>query len=107
DALRQEWLRASALNDFTQRFLISYQGAYLERLRTEATRRAVGLVLALHAYRDAKGRWPAALTDLPDGLRTRLALDPFSGRRFVYRAGGGEFKLYSVAEDGTDDGGRH
>src|SRR5262249_32325656 len=63
DALLRERLQAAQLNDFTKQFVISYQSAWLDRLRTEAKRRAVGLLLALHDFHDENGRWPTALDE--------------------------------------------
>jgi len=36
-----------------------------------------------------------------------MTTDPFTGDRFVYRSGGGDFTLYSLGGNGVDDGGVH
>lgn len=75
--------------------------------RCEASRRATRLLYELFVYRDKNQRWPASLDELPKALLESTGIDPFSGERFVYRVDGGEFRLYSVAANGVDDGGKH
>lgn len=62
-------------------------------------------LLALHAMAIAAikrtGNAPASITSLAEDL----ARDPYSGRPFVYAADGSDFRLYSVGEDGQDNGG--
>ncbi|MBP7933880.1 MAG: hypothetical protein KA354_04445 [Phycisphaerae bacterium] len=38
---------------------------------------------------------------------SKLRIDPFSGRDFVYKQRSKGFLLYSVAENLKDDGGKH
>jgi hypothetical protein len=62
-------------------------------------------LLALHAMAIAAikrtGNAPASISSLAEDL----ARDPYSGRPFVYAADGSDFRLYSVGEDGQDNGG--
>jgi hypothetical protein len=59
--------------------------------------------LALLQYRATHGAFPATLDALTlDGLN-----DPFAQSPLHYRAEGEGFLLYSVGEDGKDNGGRH
>ncbi|MBL8878750.1 MAG: hypothetical protein JNG88_06475 [Phycisphaerales bacterium] len=78
-------------------------------VRMEAQRRAVRCLTEMHVYRDQNGRWPKALTDLPSEIVKQFATDPFSGKPFGYvlAADGAAFTLYSVAQDGVDNGGKH
>lgn len=47
-----------------------------------------------------RGKAPESIADLGP-----VALDPYSGKNFVYYAAGADFKVYSVGKDGRDDGG--
>lgn len=38
--------------------------------------------------------------------RASLPIDPYSGQPLIYRGSGTTFQLYSVGENGQDDGGR-
>ncbi|MBI5863279.1 MAG: hypothetical protein HZB38_01955 [Planctomycetes bacterium] len=74
-------------------------------LRCDAHRRATRLVYELLVFRDKNGRWPAALSDLPPEIDRTLRIDPFSNKPFAYKLVDGEPLLYSVAQNGKDDGG--
>lgn len=80
--------------------------AYLIRTRCEATRRATRILYEIHAFRDKNKKWPARLENLP-AATAPLRIDPFSGKPFVYRVTGDGFVLYSVAQNGQDDGAAH
>ena len=58
------------------------------------------LGLAAEAYRREHGRYPAALSDVGGNL-----IDPFSGKPYLYRADEKGLCLYSLGEDGEDNGG--
>ncbi|MCX7800380.1 MAG: hypothetical protein N2109_08580 [Fimbriimonadales bacterium] len=85
-------------------------GGFLEdgRLRlglmdaTLARTRLLALHLAFTAQVRREGRAPRTL----DAAPADLATDPFTGRRFVYRADGPDFVVYSVGADLRDDGGQ-
>ena len=47
---------------------------------------------------------PLAGGNVPEYLR-RVPLDPFSGKPVIYRLEGSNWLLYSVGEDGVDNGG--
>jgi len=62
--------------------------------------------IAILRYRAAKGRLPENLPSLVEaGYLKELALDRFSGQPFAYRVTDEGFTLYSVGENGKDDGG--
>jgi len=77
------------------RQLPDLERAYLAKTRLLAL---TALIIA-DAKRD--GRAPANLDKFPASLTT----DPYSLKPFLYRAAGREFRLYSVGENGLDDGG--
>lgn len=62
-------------------------------------------LLAINAWALSRskstGQAPANL----DGFKPIVKTDPFSGQAFIYSASGSDFKVYSVGEDGKDDGG--
>ncbi len=63
------------------------------------------IALALKAYKQQHGRYPASLGALAQSRNTQLPKDPFTGRDYVYRQAGHGFVAYSVGSDGDDDGG--
>ncbi len=65
--------------------------------------RLLGCAAAVRAYRLRHGSYPAMLEDA--GV-SDLDRDPFTGGRFVYKPSEQGFLLYSVGEDGVDDGGK-
>jgi len=80
--------------------------AYVQQLRCETRRRGTRLVYELLVYQDKNKKWPEKLGDLPLEALKAVKIDPFSGNPFVYRLEEGKPLLYSVANDGTDDGGK-
>jgi hypothetical protein len=70
-------------------------------------RRDLSIVaLALTMYKADKGKYPSKLSELaPDYLQV-LPPDIFSGKDMIYRPEGKGYILYSVGENGIDDGGR-
>ncbi len=80
--------------------------AALTTVRNETMRRLTVTAIALERYRLRQGRPPADLAALVPELLLAVPLDPMSGKPFGYRlTAGGSFTLYSVGEDGRDDGG--
>jgi hypothetical protein len=75
--------------------------------RQEAVRtariRLLGVAAAVRAYRLKHGRYPATLAEA--GVAD-LNKDPFTGAEFIYRPSAQGFLVYSVGEDGRDDGGK-
>lgn len=102
-----ELKKVKDLNLFTQMMLPKIDRAYILGRRAEATRRAVLVLLQLHAYHDKNQKWPAQLADLGKDAQYEI-LDPFTDNKpFVYKLAGDKFTLYSVAQNATDDGGTH
>lgn len=67
--------------------------------------RLVRTELAIHGYRRDEGNFPTSLQTLVPAWLNEVPLDPFSGQALVYRADAEGYLLYSVGNDGTDDGG--
>ena len=91
----------------TEIFLPLLGRAYQLQTREEAMRRATKLAYATHIFRDRNGRWPATLAELPAELGETMRTDPFSGKAFGYRVTEDGPIIYTVSENGIDDGGVH
>jgi len=72
-------------------------------LRQRARRRLLIAHLLLRVYYLREGSYPDSLHRL---RLEELVIDPFSSKQLVYRREGERYLLYSVGEDGKDDGGR-
>ena len=78
----------------------------LVQRRLIASRHAYRVVFYLHAYHAKHDKWPQTLADaLPKSEPGRL-IDPFSNAPFGYRLVDGNPLLYTVGENGKDDGGQ-
>ena len=72
---------------------------------SEARRRIVVTAIALKRYELKHGKYPTMLSDLAPAFISSVPLDPVDGKPLRYRLAGGNFLLYSVGENGKDDGG--
>lgn len=84
--------------------------SFRQEFRCTASARATILILMILQHRHAAGAWPASLTEM--GKAAGRLVDPGSGDAFVYQratpaAARNGFLLYSIGEDGVDDGGKH
>ena len=70
-----------------------------------ANAETVRLGLALEIYRARFGSYPNSLNALVPDILVKLPLDPFTGNSFLYRISEAELAVYSVGENGIDDGG--
>ncbi len=80
---------------------------YKLRARYEASRRATKLTYATHLFHAHEGRWPSSLAELPAEPGETMRIDPFTGNYFGYRVDQDGPRIYSLSENGTDDGGVH
>lgn len=62
--------------------------------------------MALEAYREAAGDYPASLAELRKKVDWPLPKDPFSGRPFIYRRIGNGYIIYSIGPNMKDEGGK-
>ena len=81
------------------------QGVLLYYDRTHMNAGLSQLAFALRAFRAETAQFPRKLGELVPNFLRELPLDPFSERPFVYRRQGEGYVLYSVGENGRDDGG--
>ena len=61
--------------------------------------------LAVRCCRTNQLRLPANLAQLVPEYLKRVPIDPFSGKPIIYRLEESNWLLYSVGQDGVDDGG--
>jgi hypothetical protein len=76
--------------------------------RDSATAEIAGsrIALALTAYKDRFGAYPASLAELRSKLGWEIPTDLFSGKDFVYTRQESGFLLYSLGQNLKDDGAR-
>jgi hypothetical protein len=75
-------------------------------LRTAAQLRTARAGLAIERYRLATGNLPDSLTDLIPTYLDAVPKDPFDGKDLRYKKLETGFVVYSIGEDGNDDGGK-
>jgi hypothetical protein len=81
--------------------------AYELTTRQEASRRATQLTYAVHLFKARTGRWPASLDELPPQHGEKMRTDPYTGGRFGYRLTEAGPTIYSLSNNGRDDGAVH
>src|SRR5262249_6620406 len=74
--------------------------------RAEQTRRNLSLAFALAAYRSDHGSYPEKLDLLAPQYLEEIPNDLYSGKALIYRPSEHGYLLYSVGDNGLDDGGR-
>ena len=104
DAAAERYLHRTPV---TEVFLPMLGRVYQLQAREEAMRRATKLAYATHIFRDRHGRWPVSPAELPAELGETMRIDPFSGEAFGYRVTEEGPVIYTVSENGVDDGGVH
>lgn len=77
-----------------------------DRDRTKTVMAGDEILLALGAYGNRFGSYPANLGELRTKLGWKIPEDPFSGKDFIYKREGKGFLLYSIGPDLKDDGGK-
>ena len=80
--------------------------AEMRNKRIAAHLRLLTAELAVRGCQSEQGRAPTGLAQLVPKYLQRVPADPFSGQPLVYRPQGTNWLLYSVGEDGVDDGGK-
>lgn len=103
-ATQQKYVDTSPV---THAFVPALSRVYQMRARNEASRRATQLAYAVQIYKAETGNWPASLSELPAEFGDTMRTDPFSGQTFGYRMTRDGPLIYSLSENGRDDGGIH
>lgn len=74
--------------------------------RSETYEELFSLVFALERYREKEGRYPEILDALIPEYLEEVPVDRFSGGALQFDSDGGSYLLYSIGQNGVDDGGR-
>ena len=86
--------------------LPAVSAAFSSEDRTSTQLELTRLAAALAVYRAEQGAYPEQLAELVPGVLSKLPVDLYSEKSFLYeRKDDGGFLLYSVFENGIDDGG--
>jgi hypothetical protein len=86
--------------------ILSLQRLLYRELNAEVARSLAITGLALKRYQLKNGAYPSALAQLVPDFLPGVPRDPVDGQPLRYRlAADGAFVLYSIGEDGKDDGG--
>ncbi len=86
-------------------FLPSLHSPQVKEARAIAALRAAKIALAIERYRLAKSGLPDSPDDLVPKLLDAVPSDPFDGQSMRYKKLEKGYVVYSVGEDGKDDGG--
>jgi hypothetical protein len=75
-------------------------------MRAEAAKQTVVAAIALKRYQIKNGNYPSELNSLAPEFIPAVPLDPADGQPLRYRGNAdGTFLLYSIGENGLDNGG--
>ena len=84
----------------------AWRGAVRKAFQVQTQREMLGAAIALKRYELRHGELPPSLEALVPGFLPRLPRDYMNGKPLRYRLNpDGTFVLYSVGDDGVDDGG--
>jgi hypothetical protein len=102
------WFLDPAKDDF--HFIISsasgFEPAFAKVIKVEAARQLTVTAIALRRFQLKNGNYPEKLSQLTPDFLASVPLDPVDGQPLRYRREqDGWFLLYSIGEDGKDDGG--
>jgi hypothetical protein len=75
-------------------------------LRGQARLRSLAVGIACERFRQANGRWPKELVEIPKSILETIPRDPYVDAPLNYRVLPDGVVVYAVGEDRTDDGGR-
>jgi hypothetical protein len=112
EALRQRTARYNSTSGsdrwkfrFSQTFAAGLAKASERAYRVETHRQLALTAIALHRYHLRHGKFPDALVSLVPEFLPEHPVDYMDGQKLRYRLDNGTFVLWSVGEDGKDDGG--
>jgi len=95
----------------SDKLIVRYASYFAEAMRDEDRANTrydlTRVALALAAYRAERGKYPERLPAVVPRYIPVLPVDRFSGKPLKYRLTKKAFLLYSVGENGRDDGGKH
>jgi len=105
-AVEKKVMGVSRFCFFTRMLVPALSRASIEGARSRARIEAARAALAVERYRLKYGRAPARLDDAAPEFIEAVPVDPFDGKPLRYERRGEGYVVYSVGENGKDDGGR-
>jgi len=97
---------ASKLDPLTSLWLPSYEKFVRIFLRNQALIRCTSAALAAERFRRSHGAWPDSLAGLVPEFLGELPVDPYNGSPLKFRRLADGVVIYSVGQDGEDNGGK-
>lgn len=102
---RTTMMTASRIQVFSKMLMPSYERATMLMGRIRAVLTCLRTAIAAEQFRLANGRFPDSLGELVPMYVATTPTDPFTGTSLLLQVQDGAIVLYSVGEDGEDDGG--
>jgi hypothetical protein len=101
------FLSALKIPDFSEYFGdLGLSAVVRKTILAETARRIVITAIALKRFQLKRGQWPDTLAELAPEFIPSVPIDPYDGKPLKYHPNSdGTFLLYSVGEDGVDNGG--
>jgi hypothetical protein len=96
----------SGMPEFFRRFVVTFSRSTAIELGATAQMRAALVGLAIERYRLAVGKLPDSLEKLVPAYLDSVPRDPFDGAQLRYKRLEKGYVVYSIGEDGSDDGGK-
>ncbi|QEL15745.1 hypothetical protein [Limnoglobus roseus] len=93
------------LGPFVKLLLPAAEKVVLAALRIKARLRCLAVGIACERFRQANGRWPTDLAEIPKAILAAVPADPYTGEPLKYRVRPDGIVIYAVGDDRKDDGG--
>jgi hypothetical protein len=106
DAIDEDIKNISRIHIYTRLFLPALSRVTTLGVRNIAQLHTARAGLAIERYRLATGKLPDSLSDLVPTYLDAVVKDPFDGKDLRYKKLESGFVVYSIGEDGSDDGGK-
>lgn len=91
---------------FVKLFLPASEKMAAATLRSMARLRSLAAGIACERFRQANGRWPKELAEIPKSILAEVPRDPYVDEPLKYKVLPDGIVVYSVGDDRTDDGGK-
>ena len=91
---------------FLKALVPAYDRVVWAVLRSMARLRSLAVGVACERFRQANGRWPVDLAEIPKSILATVPRDPYVDAPLNYRVLPDGIVVYAVGEDRTDDGGK-
>ena len=106
DVIEENIEKISRIHIYTHLFLPGFSRCTTIDVRIAAQLRTARTGLAVQRYRLAAGKIPDSLAELVPTYLDAVPKDPFDGKELRYKRLETGFVVYSIGEDGNDDGGK-